>query len=56
MFSGAVVGIPWIAPMVGLATVIEAATAVMLRKPLAAILIVVLFMSATIIIPIAGRL
>ena len=35
---------------------IEAATVVMLRKPLAAILIVVLFMSATIIIPIAERL
>jgi hypothetical protein len=35
---------------------IEAATAVILRKPLAVILIVVLFINPTIIIPIAGRL
>ena len=59
MFGGAAVGmglaylIPAINPMVGLATVMAAATAAMLRKPLATILIVVLFMPATLIIPIA---
>ncbi len=59
MFAGAAVGIgiayliPGIDPMVGLATVMAAATAAMLRKPLATILIVVLFMPATLITPIA---
>jgi H+/Cl- antiporter ClcA len=59
MFAGAAVGmgiaylIPAVNPMVGLATVMAAATAAMLRKPLATILIIVLFMPGTLIIPIA---
>lgn len=58
MFSGAAVGmgvaylIPAIDPMVGLAAAMAAATSAMLRKPLATILIVVLFMPASLIIPI----
>jgi hypothetical protein len=38
---------------VGMVSVMTAATAAMLRKPLATILIIVLFMPATLIIPIA---
>jgi H+/Cl- antiporter ClcA len=58
MFSGAAIGlgiahlIPIIHPMVGMVCVMTAATATMLRKPLATILIIILFMPATLIIPI----
>jgi H+/Cl- antiporter ClcA len=59
MFAGAAVGmgiaylIPAVNPMVGLAAVMAAATAAMLRKPLATILIIVLFLPGTLIVPIA---
>lgn len=59
MFSGAAIGIglayiiPVIDPMVGMVSVMTAATATVLRKPLATILIIILFMPTTLIIPIA---
>jgi H+/Cl- antiporter ClcA len=58
MFAGASVGmgiaylIPAVDPMVGLVATMAAATAAMLRKPLATILIVVLLMPASLIVPI----
>ncbi len=58
MFAGAAIGlgtaclIPAIHPMVGLATVMTAATAALLKKPLATILIVVLYMPSALIVPI----
>lgn len=59
MFAGAAVGMgcaylfPGINPMVGTATVMTAATAAMLRKPLATILIIILYMPASVIFPIS---